>query len=194
MVCTGLLLAFLIAATVTDIRWHKVLNWTTYPGIITALVVSAVATISGVDNVQGNSGDVMIWGIAPFSDCLVGFFACGLAMLICYVFFPGGIGGGDVKLIAMLGAFLGLYAGLEAMLWTFILAGCQALITLIWKIGAVALLRKAASKFRYALRVGGQVGTMVSEENAPTANLFLSPSALVAVVIVRLHLAEWLRF
>ena len=36
-------------------------------------------------------------------------------MLVCYVFFPGGVGGGDVKLIAMMGAFLGLSAGFDGM-------------------------------------------------------------------------------
>lgn len=194
MVCTGLLLAFLITASVTDIRWHKILNWTTYPGIVTALVASALATLFGVDSVQGDSQDVTIWGFVPFSDCLVGFFVCGLLMLVCYVFFPGGIGGGDVKLVAMLGAFLGLYAGLEALLWTFIVAGCQAAITLIWKVGAIRLLRKAASKLWYVLRVGGHVAPVAAEGTAPTANLFLTPSAFVAVVIVRFHLAEWLRF
>ena len=45
------------------------------------------------------------------------------------------VGGGDVKLIAMLGAFLGLEKGIEAMLWTFVLGGCMALIVLVWRVG-----------------------------------------------------------
>ena len=48
---------------------------------------------------------------------------CGAAMLVCYVLFAGGVGGGDLKLIAMMGAWLGVYRGLEAMLWTMVIAG-----------------------------------------------------------------------
>ena len=36
------------------------------------------------------------------------------------------VGGGDVKLIAMLGAFLGPEQGITAMLWTFVWARAPA--------------------------------------------------------------------
>ena len=55
-------------------------------------------------------------------------------MIVCFVFFPG-IGGGDVKLMAMVGALLGTYDGLEALLWTFVLAACFGLIVLVWRVG-----------------------------------------------------------
>jgi prepilin peptidase CpaA len=64
---------------------------------------------------------------------LKGFGACGLLMLICFVLFN--IGGGDVKLVAMMGAFLGLERGLEAMLWTFVVGGAAGLAVLIWRVG-----------------------------------------------------------
>ncbi len=47
-------------------------------------------------------------------------------MLVLFVFFR--IGGGDVKLLAMLGAFLGLEQGIETLLWTFVLGGAVGLI------------------------------------------------------------------
>ena len=192
---TVILLVFLVTATVTDIRWRKVLNWTTYPGILLALAMSVLATWLGIDAVQGGEREQELWGIVPIGDCLTGFFACSAAMLICYVFFPGGVGGGDVKLVAMIGAFLGLYAGLEAMLWTFVFGGCQALITLIWRVGAIELVRRASSQFWFAFRAGGHIAAADDEAKAksPSANLFLSPSALVAVLIVRFHVVEWLR-
>jgi Flp pilus assembly protein protease CpaA len=107
-------------------------------------------------------------------------------MLVCYVFFPGGIGGGDVKLLAMIGTFLGLYHGLEALLWTFVLGGCQALIGLVWKLGALTLMRQAMSALWYVIRTGGQLPLPTEPEQQVSANLFLSPSALLAVLLVRI--------
>ena len=86
MLVTILLLGFVFAATVTDLARHKIYNWTTYTGILTALGLSAAGL-----------------GLIPLSDSLLGLLACGLVMLVCFVLFK--IGGGDVKLIAMLGAF-----------------------------------------------------------------------------------------
>ena len=40
---------------------------------------------------------------AALLDCVGGLLTCGLLMVVCFVFFPG-IGGGDVKLMAMIGA------------------------------------------------------------------------------------------
>lgn len=194
MVGTALLLLFLIAAAVTDIRVRKVFNWTTYPGILVALTASSLASWNGIDDIQGTDSQQALWGLVSWSDALTGFLICGTAMLICYVFFPGGVGGGDVKLMAMIGAFLGLYAGLEVMLWTFVIGGCQALLTLIWKYGAIELLRRATLHFWLVLRAGGQVAAAQTEVESPTVNIFLSPGALIAVCIVRFHLVEWLRF
>jgi prepilin peptidase CpaA len=192
MVATSLLVLFLVTAAATDIRSRKVFNWTTYPGILVAFTASALATWLGIDDVHGTPAQQSLWGLVSWSDSLTGFLACGAAMLVCYVFFPGGVGGGDVKLIAMIGAFLGLYAGLEVMLWTFVLGACQAVITLIWKHGAVQLLRRAALHAWVVVRAGGQVAAIRSDSQTPTVNIFLSPSALVAVCIVRFQLLDWL--
>jgi prepilin peptidase CpaA len=194
MVCTAVLLGFLTIATVTDIRQRKVFNWTTYPGIVVAILGSAIATSLGADTVQGSQSDVELLGIVSISDALVGFLACGLAMLVCYVFFPGGVGGGDVKLIAMIGAFLGLYEGLEVMLWTFVLGGCQALITLIWRVGAIELIRRSLKYCWFIVRSGGHASPSTAETKSPAVMMFLSPSTLLSVLIVRLHLLEWLHF
>lgn len=185
MVATVLLLGLLITATVTDVRWRRIFNWTTYPGMILALAGSAIATGAGIDVVQGDAVDRSLWGIVPFSDAAAGWFCCGAAMLVCYVFFPGGIGGGDVKLIAMMGAFLGLYAGLEAMLWTFVLGACQALITLTWHLGAVTLLRRVMTHAVNIVRFRGHLSAPPKGGRSAVVSLFLSPSALVAVLVVR---------
>jgi prepilin peptidase CpaA len=45
----------------------------------------------------------------------------------------GGIGGGDLKLLALLGALLGPYLGLEAELYAFVVALLYAPARLIWE-------------------------------------------------------------
>src|SRR5205823_3980094 len=119
---TVLLLLLTAMAAVTDLRCHKIYNWTTYPGIILALAVNTFE--NGWDN-----------DYPGLKDSLLGFSACGGLMLVSYVFFS--IGGGDVKLIAMVGAFLGLEQGVEAVLWTFVLGGVAGLTVLIWRVGVV---------------------------------------------------------
>ena len=75
-------------------------------------------------------------GSPPLSDSVGGLLTCGVLMIVCFVVFPG-IGGGDVKLMAMLGALMGTYDGLEALLWTFVLGACFSLIVLVWRVGPV---------------------------------------------------------
>jgi prepilin peptidase CpaA len=192
MVCTCVLVGFLLAATITDLRWGKIYNWITYSGMLTALAASAAATLFGLDTQAAEENVAELSGIVPLADAALGLLACGVVMLVCYVSFPGGIGGGDVKLVAMIGAFLGLYPALEAMLWTFVIGGCVALIVLVWRYGAWQLVRRGFEFLSYAWRAG-PAATLSEEERKPLkSGLYLAPSAMLAVVIVRFHLLNWM--
>ncbi|MBP89612.1 MAG: hypothetical protein CMJ64_23360 [Planctomycetaceae bacterium] len=192
MVCTAVLVGLLVVATITDVTWREIHNWTTYSGISVALLMGGTASWYGVDAISGTETQVATFGIVPFTDSLFGLLACAGVMLICYVFFAGGVGGGDVKLIAMIGAFLGVTSGLEAMLWTFVFGACMALIVLIWKHGVWTLITNAATTTWLLLRSGGQFRLTEEEREPLKTDLFLSPSALVAVLIVRLELIDLL--
>jgi prepilin peptidase CpaA len=113
-------------------------------------------------------------------------------MIVCYVFFPGGVGGGDVKLIAMIGAYLGVMSGLEAMLWTFVLGGCTALISLVWRFGAWRLVTRSVRVVWYRLRLGSTFELSEKEREPLKTELYLAPSALLGVIIVRFQLVETL--
>ena len=105
MLTTVLLLILLSVATVTDVRSHTIYNWNVYPGILLAFACSVVGTWLGKDVIHGTEADAIWYGIPHLTMALGGFLTCGMVMLVCYVFFAGGVGGGDVKLIAMIGAF-----------------------------------------------------------------------------------------
>lgn len=205
--------------TVTDLRTGKIYNWTTYPGMLIALVGSLATTV-WIANL-GDSRDLEVadvtvsapelktalasetlveqakairrfgswFGFIEIQFALAGWFLAGLAMVVCYVFFAGQIGGGDIKLLAMIGAFLGVEEGLEVMLWGLVIAAGIALIRLVWSVGATRLLTQVTRGVVTLMRTRSWVA-LNPEERAPLqASLCLSPSALAAVIVVR---ADWL--
>jgi len=189
MLATILLLGLVLVATATDLARHKIYNWTTYPGILAAMLLNAL-------------GDVWLWaadvpqqrlerlGWIGIGESVAGLLVCGFLMLVCFVMFR--IGGGDVKLIAMLGSFLGLEQGIMAMLWTFVLGGAGGLIVLIWRVGPWQLTVRAFRQVLYTLRLGRWSPLSEQERAQLQAPLFLAPGALVAVAIVRFVPAEFL--
>lgn len=186
MVVTVLLFALLLVATYTDVRWRKIYNWTTYSGTLLAIGLSLASSLFVK---VATPEATQFWGVVPLADSLLGVLACGGAMLVCYVFFPGGVGGGDIKLLAMIGAFIGVMDGLEVMLWTFVLAACMALIVLIWRYGIPALVLRSVRFAYYKLRLGASFELTEAERQPLKTDLFLSPSALVAFLIVQFELA-----
>jgi prepilin peptidase CpaA len=152
-------------AAVTDARRQKIYNWTSYPGIVVGLALQWWSA-----------------GWPGLEDGLWGLLTCGGVMLACFVFFPD-LGGGDVKLIAMLGAGLGLNDGILAMLWTFVIGFCAGLALLIWNVGAKTLALRTAATIREAV-VLRRVSP--SAPQSPIRRwLYLAPAALAAVLIVR---------
>jgi len=183
----GILLILLAVASMTDVLRGRIPNKITYPGIISGLLLNLLGTLA-VRLGWARAEDLSALGWIGIGQSVLGFLACGLVMLACYVFFR--IGGGDVKLIAMLGTFLGPNRGITAMLWTFVLGACLALITLVWRVGPWWLLVRAGRHLLWSIRLG-RWDPLTPEERAQLQPpLFLAPSALAAVVIVGFELVE----
>jgi prepilin peptidase CpaA len=164
------LLLLLIVAAWTDFKNQKIHNWNTYPGILIGFILNMSGvgiTPSGWDGLQSS---------------VMGFLGCGGIMLFSFVLFS--VGGGDVKLLAMAGAFLGLEQGVMALLWTFSVAFVFALAVIIWQIGFFHMLSKTFSHVWLMIKSKGWVPLSTSEREPLKAGLFLAPSALVAVIIV----------
>ncbi len=182
MVTSIFLLGLLCVATATDVARHKIYNATTYSGILVAFVANGAGTallnteILPLDQLQA-------CGWIGIATSFLGFLTCGFLLLVCYVFFQ--VGGGDVKLFAMVGAFLGPQRGIEAALWTFVLGACMGLIVLIWRVGPFRLAGQLLRHVVWTVRCR-YLNPLGPEERAQLQPpLFLAPSALVATAIVQ---------
>lgn len=170
MIALCVLFVLLAVATWTDVARHEILNWNTYPG----MVIGMLLNLGGV-GILGN-------GVEGLTGSLAGFFLCGFIMLFAFVFFQ--LGGGDVKLVAMMGAFLGVELGLFALLWMFSVGFVLGVAIIIWQTGFLQIVKNVWSHLILVIKAKSWV-PMTTEQRKPLdRGLFLAPSALIATVIV----------
>jgi prepilin peptidase CpaA len=103
-----------LAAIFDDLKRRHIANW-----------IPAAALAGGIGWQVGRSG----W--AGLVTALAGAAAGFCVFLVFYLL--GGMGGGDIKLMAGFGALLGTPRLLEAALWTAGVGGIFALLALGWK-------------------------------------------------------------
>lgn len=101
-------------AALTDWRAGKVPNWLTYPLLVLGPLAYGIA--------HGSSGAI---------SSVLGIFVCGLVPMLLW--FQGAVGGGDVKMIAAIGAVMGPLRGLEVELISLVVAALYALGRLAWE-------------------------------------------------------------
>jgi prepilin peptidase CpaA len=102
-------LALALAACLTDLRWRRVPNLLTFGAVAVALLMRLA-----MHGITGLPGAVLGWTV-------------GLAMLLP-LFALRGLGGGDVKLLAAFGAFVGPRMVLWTGLYGAIAGGVLAVI------------------------------------------------------------------
>jgi prepilin peptidase CpaA len=127
----SILLALLLMASISDCRSYRIPNWLTFGGTTFALLYSLVVPFSP----QMGFG----WAL--------GGFALGLSFMLP-LYMLGVMGAGDVKLMAMVGAFLGMTSTLYAVLLVFICGGLSALVYSAWRHS----LRQLFSNVQFKLR------------------------------------------
>ncbi|MBI4358327.1 MAG: prepilin peptidase [Candidatus Omnitrophica bacterium] len=105
----ALVISGIVIAIVTDWRMRKIPNWLTF---------SLVVLGFGLNIFEG--------GIAGFEKSSLGF---GVGILLLLLpFHSGGVGGGDVKLLAAIGSFLGPVLIFKVFLASAIFGGLFALV------------------------------------------------------------------
>jgi prepilin peptidase CpaA len=111
----------LAGAIVTDLRARRIPNRLVACGLLLALAAHTAAWAAAPA-----SASALDAAIAP----LAGLAMAGAVLLPLYLL--GACGAGDVKLMAMVGAFLGVSGTLAAILFTFIAGGIAALAFALW--------------------------------------------------------------
>lgn len=173
-----LLLALVSLAALIDVRESRIPNALTYPGALLAIAVNMSASALGV---AGDSSTGFL-GLIGAGASLGGFLLCGGVMLAAYLFYP--VGGGDLKLLAMIGAFLGPERGIETLLWTFLLAGVSGLAIYMGAVGLRLSILRGGRLALNALGVADGRPPNLQEQATLERPLHLAPFALIAIVIV----------
>jgi prepilin peptidase CpaA len=122
-------LALSLSAAVWDYRTGRIPNGLTHTALLAVPAASLVYHAA-----RGGLSE----GLAACGGALLGALVCGAFPL--YLFARRGLGGGDVKLFAGIGALLGWRAGLDAECLAFLGAALFVLARFAWrgKLGAVA--------------------------------------------------------
>ena len=111
-----LVVAFVVVAAIFDVRNHRIPNWLVLLGAVTCIVGQMIQP------------SLLDFGIA---GALKGI-AVGFAMLLP-LYILRATGAGDVKLMAMVGAYLGPWGVASAALLSFIAGGVLALAVVLAK-------------------------------------------------------------
>lgn len=132
----------LVTITLTDLELRLIPNAIVLAGAIAAVAVVAATDASSLD-------ERAIAGVAA-----------GGALLLVVLAYPRGMGMGDVKLVAMMGLYLGRAVAPAVLIG--LLAGAVVGVALIARHGAAA--RKQAVPFGPFLALGGVIGLWFGDE------------------------------
>lgn len=139
---TGVLIGLLVAAAVIDYRSYRIPNWLTVGGMVFGLACNTALATPAYDGLLAGLG-----GLAAAMLVLLPMYAIRV------------LGAGDVKLMAMAGAFLGAPDTLRALLFVFV-AGGVAAVGFAFRRGAlrrmVGNLRQTMVQMVVFAAVGGQ--------------------------------------
>lgn len=154
----------LLAAVVSDVQRQRIPNWVVLVGMVLGLALNALMPEGfgfAAKNLPGGVG---------FLDALAG---GGVALLVLLpMYLLRAMGAGDVKLMMMVGMFLGTVDLVWAVLWTFIAGGMLSVVYAM----KVGVLRKTlgnvkAMLYRSAIRLAGGSSPAIEDAPPPAAKL-----------------------
>ena len=178
LVSAAALLALLLAATVIDVRTRRIPNVLVASGMLIGLSVHAIAP-------AGDGLFAATWGSLGVLQSLLGWGA-GLALFLPLHLLRA-LGAGDVKLLAMVGAWLGAPLLLGATLLTLLAGGAMALSVMLLSRTSREVLGNVRFMLTTAL-IGAQTGRLAALE-APAARSARLPYALAILVGTAAQLA-----
>lgn len=153
---TGMLLLLLIAAAVSDYRTHRIPNWLVLAGVLFGVIYNAVQPQFPSDTI-----------LFPLAGLGVGL------LLFLPLYLVRAMGAGDVKLLAMVGAFLGAAATFRAALASMVVGGVLSILfVLVWGT-APRMFHNLASLFQLGFlnSAGGAAPSLQISEGASAGKL-----------------------
>jgi prepilin peptidase CpaA len=143
-----ILASVLLVAGVTDLRSCKIPNW---------LTLSAMAS--------GLLGHSVLNGLSGLLFSAKGL-GLGLALFLLF-YVMGGMGAGDVKLLAAVGSFIGAEGVFSAGIMTMLLGGLYAIAMMVSSSGMRASLKQVAMIFQSFILTPGSFGAFKPVKGQP---------------------------
>jgi len=128
------LVAALGTCAVTDVRGHRIYNWTTYSAFLWAMAINLAASVWPY-------GSPAWLGGVGIGQSLAGAGLCFLITLAGY--HMSGRGAGDVKLATAIGALMGIHGGVFAVAYSYIVAAGAIIVWSAWMNGPLAIVKAA---------------------------------------------------
>ena len=153
---TGVLMLLLACAAVFDFRSHRIPNWLVFSGALFGVIYNTV--------------------LPPWPHGTIFFPLAGLGLgllLFLPLYLLRAMGAGDVKLLAMVGAFLGPDDTFRVALASMIVGGVLAILFVLVRGTALRLLRNLTAMFKVAFLdvLGGSVPSMRISASASAGKL-----------------------
>jgi len=171
LLSAGALIVLLLAATVMDMRTRRIPNALVVSGMVIALVAQAVAP-------AGEGLFASPWGSIGVVQSLLGL-AAGLALFMPLHLFRA-LGAGDVKLMGMVGAWLGAPLLIGAAALTLLAGGVMALLVMLFSRTSRQVLANVRFMLTTAL-IGAQSGRLAGLD-APAPGSVRLPYAVAILV------------
>ncbi len=165
---TGTLLLLLTAAAVTDYRSHRIPNWLVLAGVLFGVIYNTV--------LPRFPHDTILFPLAGL--------AFGL-LLFLPLYLVRAMSAGDVKLLAMVGAFLGASATFRAALTIMIVGGVLSILLVLVRGTTALMFRNLASLFQLGFlnAVGGAAPRLQISAGASAGKLPYGVAIAIGTII-----------
>jgi Flp pilus assembly protein protease CpaA len=183
----GLLLVLLLGtATVTDLLRRRIYNWTTYTAFGWVVVLELLTLVLGGEKAaEGetsvSAAVVSALGMLPWRDSLMGFAAGFSILFVLYNLFRGGAG--DLKLVAVLGALVGMKTIVAILIYSYILAGIFAACLMVGVAGPASMLAFALRGVGIAGRGTGSTDVADCLKRQVPMAPFIAGGTLLALIL-----------
>jgi prepilin peptidase CpaA len=163
---------FGVAGSIEDIRIRKIPNQLTYFGIIAALILR-----------------LFVLGWPGLRDGLLSTLVGG--GLFFFLFLIGGMGGGDVKLMAAVSAFTGMTEIVNLLIAAAVGGGAMAVVAMLYKRRTLATIRNTFVLIQHHLTAGLRPHPELNIDQAQTMRVPFAPAIAIGTLYCLSQTFSW---